>query len=52
MAAEIEAEARDGARSGVNTTPTFFIQGIRYEGVRSYPRLLQALSAATTEASC
>jgi protein-disulfide isomerase len=35
-----------GVRSGVNGTPTFFINGIRYDGPWDEPTLLEALQAA------
>lgn len=34
-----------GARSGVNGTPTFFINGFRYDGVLSFGALLNALQS-------
>lgn len=34
-----------GARSGVNGTPTFFINGLRYEGVYDLQTLLTAINA-------
>jgi protein-disulfide isomerase len=34
-----------GARSGVNGTPNFFINGYKYEGDWSYPSLLTVLTA-------
>jgi protein-disulfide isomerase len=38
-----------GARSGVNGTPTFFIQGIRYDGRYAFEPLLRALEAAAEQ---
>jgi protein-disulfide isomerase len=35
-----------GVRSGVNGTPTFFINGARYDGSHRLPALLAALKAA------
>jgi protein-disulfide isomerase len=35
-----------GVRSGVNGTPTFFINGVRHDGPWDQPRLLEALQAA------
>jgi protein-disulfide isomerase len=35
-----------GVRSGVNGTPTFFINGVRHEGDNSLPALLRAVDAA------
>ena len=34
-----------GVRSGVNGTPTFFVNGFRYDGDWSYPALLNTLQA-------
>jgi protein-disulfide isomerase len=34
---------RSGARGGVNGTPTFFINGVRYEGAHDFDELLAAL---------
>ena len=34
-----------GARSGVNGTPTFFINGVRYDGPMDLPALLETLEA-------
>jgi protein-disulfide isomerase len=36
-----------GVRSGVNGTPTFFINGARYNGRLNESRLMQALEEAT-----
>jgi protein-disulfide isomerase len=33
----------DGIRSGVNGTPTFFINGIRHDGAWTLPGLLEAI---------
>lgn len=45
-----EARIRDdvvaGARSGVNGTPTFFIQGYRYDGYPDFSSLMTALEDA------
>jgi protein-disulfide isomerase len=35
-----------GVRSGVNGTPTFYINGVRHDGSYEYPVLLAALQAA------
>lgn len=40
----IREDFRAGARGGVNGTPAFFINGIRYEGGRSLEELLVALT--------
>lgn len=39
-----------GVRSGVNGTPTFFINGVRHEGSYQLPVLLRALSEASAAA--
>lgn len=42
-AARVREDFRSGARGGVNGTPTFFINGIRYAGQPSFDGLLFAL---------
>jgi protein-disulfide isomerase len=42
----IRKDIRSGIRSGVNGTPTFFINGIRYDGSWEASDLLAALEAA------
>jgi formate-nitrite transporter family protein len=42
--ARIAADLLAGARSGVNGTPTLFINGVRYDGEHSYAALLRALT--------
>ena len=37
-----------GVRSGVNGTPTFFINGLRHEGEWDYESLLDALRTAVS----
>jgi protein-disulfide isomerase len=37
-------------RSGVNGTPTFFIDGERYDDSFDYPTLIAAIDAAISEA--
>lgn len=39
-----------GIRSGANGTPTFFINGVRYDGPQDFTTLLQALEAASPPA--
>jgi protein-disulfide isomerase len=39
-----------GARSGVNGTPTFFINGVRYDGSWDYDTLLAVLESAARNA--
>jgi len=43
----IREDFRDGVRAGVNGTPTLFINGERYDGVRDLKHLLTALTRAT-----
>jgi protein-disulfide isomerase len=38
-----------GVRSGVNGTPTFFIDGVRYDGPRDFDSLLLVLAEAAAE---
>ena len=42
----VREDFRAGARSGVNGTPTFFINGVRYDGPLSIAALLAALTDA------
>ena len=46
-AKRVRESIRSGIRSGVNGTPTFFINGVRYDGSWGAPELLAALEAAT-----
>jgi protein-disulfide isomerase len=39
----IREDLSSGARSGVNGTPTFFVNGLRYEGVPEVQSLIEAL---------
>jgi protein-disulfide isomerase len=43
--ARIREDFRSGARNGVNGTPTFFINGERYDGMTGVEELLAALTA-------
>ena len=43
----IREQQLEGARSGVNGTPTFFINGRRYEGAFNFEALSAAVEAAT-----
>jgi len=43
-ALRIREDFRSGARQGVNGTPTFFINGVRYDGVPEVEELLAALA--------
>ena len=45
--AKVEADFRSGVRSGVQGTPTFFINGVRHEAGWDAPTLLAALRAAS-----
>jgi protein-disulfide isomerase len=40
----VREDFHSGTRSGVNGTPTFFINGVRYNGVASFEELLAALT--------
>ena len=42
----IKEDRQSGIRSGVNGTPTFFINGTRYDGSHDYNSLLAALESA------
>ncbi len=42
----VRRDFRSGVRSGVNGTPTFFINGERYDGSWELPSLLAAVEAA------
>jgi protein-disulfide isomerase len=45
--ARVREDVTSGARSGVNGTPTFFINGVRYDGLWDAPeRLIEALLGA------
>ena len=46
FAARVREDFLSGVRSGVNGTPTFFINGLRYDGSWDAPALLDALEAA------
>ena len=43
VATKVEQDFSSGVRSGVNGTPTFFINGVRHDGSFEYPALLSAL---------
>jgi len=47
----VNAGLRDGNAAGVNSTPTFFINGIRYVGVLSATELKNAVESARTSAT-
>jgi protein-disulfide isomerase len=48
--ARIQEDLASGARSGVDGTPTFFINGLRHDGGYDMASLIQALAAARTQA--
>jgi len=43
--ARVRQDVRSGARQGVNGTPCFFINGVRYDGTPGVEDLLAALTA-------
>ena len=43
---KVRDDFTSGVRSGVNGTPTFFVNGIRHEGLWQFPSLLAAVQAA------
>jgi protein-disulfide isomerase len=45
--ARIDEDFRGGVRSGVNGTPTLFVNGARYDGPLDVENILAALQAAT-----
>jgi len=45
---KVRDDFRGGVRSGVNGTPTFFINGVRYDGEHTFDAMLPALENATT----
>ena len=47
---KVQRDFVSGVRSGVNGTPTFFINGMRYEGGHSLPELVTAVDAADAAA--
>jgi protein-disulfide isomerase len=50
VAARIRADFLSGARSGVNGTPTFFVDGERYEGSWELPAFLAYLTGRIQDA--
>jgi protein-disulfide isomerase len=50
-AAQVRASFMSGVRSGVNGTPTLFIDGIRYDGPRDEETLVAALELVAREAA-
>jgi protein-disulfide isomerase len=47
VARRIQADRRSGILSGVNGTPTFFINNRRFDGPLTYDALQEALLAAS-----
>jgi protein-disulfide isomerase len=45
---KVEADFESGIRSGVNGTPSFFINGFRYNGAYDFDSLASAIRHATT----
>ena len=45
----VREDFRGGIRSGVNATPTFFINGVRYDGEQTVEAMLAALETAAKE---
>jgi protein-disulfide isomerase len=43
--AKVEEDFKGGVRSGANGTPTFFLNGFRYDGDWSYEPFLEAISS-------
>ena len=43
FAARVEEQRKSGVASGVTSTPTFFIDGVRYDGSVSLPKMLSAI---------
>ncbi|MBW8886276.1 MAG: DsbA family protein [Fibrobacteres bacterium] len=48
--AKVEEDFKSGVRSGANGTPTFFVNGSRYDGDWAYEPFLEAISSGVTEA--
>jgi len=44
-ASRVQAEKQDAERSGVTGTPTFFINGMLYEGKETFEALLEAIQS-------
>lgn len=51
LAGRVREDFMSGVRSGVNGTPTFFINGVRHDGSWDEPTLYDALQAAATTVS-
>ncbi len=50
-AAQVRASFIGGVRSGVNGTPTLFINGVRWDGPRDADTLVEALELVAGEAA-
>ena len=48
-ASRVREDFMSGVRSGVNGTPTFFINGVRYDGPWDFKTLIEALNAVSIE---
>jgi protein-disulfide isomerase len=48
IAKRIKEDRQSGIRSGVNGTPTFFINGTRFDGPPDYESLMEALASERT----
>jgi protein-disulfide isomerase len=51
FAERVRDDFMSGVRSGVNGTPTFFINGVRYDGPWDEPTLLEALQGVASTAA-
>ncbi|MGB7158539.1 MAG: thioredoxin domain-containing protein [Tepidisphaeraceae bacterium] len=51
FAKRVREDFQSGVRSGVNGTPTFFINDLRYDGEKDYDALLAALDDAASDAA-
>ena len=51
FAKKVEDDFKGGVRSGVNGTPTFFVNGVRYNGKQTAGEMMKALEAALAGAT-
>jgi protein-disulfide isomerase len=49
LLAKVEADFESGVRSGVNRTPSFFINGVKYEGASEASELIHYLKSKLSE---
>ncbi|MES2286798.1 MAG: thioredoxin domain-containing protein [Bacteroidota bacterium] len=49
LLAKVEADFESGVRSGVNRTPSFFVNGLKYEGGREANELIYYLKSKLSE---